>query len=49
MKKLIYLAFCLVLSPAIINAQDIEGSKDHPLFNRISGFTITEYLYEEFG
>lgn len=30
-------------------AQDIEGSKDHPMFNRISGFNITEYNVEEFG
>lgn len=29
--------------------QDVEGSKDHPMFNRISGFTITEYNVEEFG
>jgi len=30
-------------------AQDIEGSKDHPMFNRISGFSIKEYTVEEFG
>ena len=30
-------------------AQDIEDSKDHPMFNRMSGFYITEYLAEDFG
>jgi OmpA-OmpF porin, OOP family len=30
-------------------AQDIEGSKDHPMFNRISGFYITEYVEEDFA
>ncbi len=46
----------LVLSVIIIllftsycPAQDIAGSKDHPMFNRISGFYITEYNVEEFG
>jgi outer membrane protein OmpA-like peptidoglycan-associated protein len=36
--------FCSLSFP-----QDIEGSKDHPMFNRISGFNITEYNVEEFG
>ena len=30
-------------------AQDIEGSKDHPMFNRLTGFYITDYNVEEFG
>ena len=30
-------------------AQDIEGSKDHPMFNRMSGFYITDYSAEDFG
>jgi len=30
-------------------SQDIKGSKDHPMFNRITGFNITEYNVEEFG
>jgi len=41
---LLLFIFC---SPSF--AQDIEGSKDHPMFNRISGFNITEYNVEEFG
>jgi len=36
--------FCSLSFP-----QDIEGSKDHPMFNRITGFNITEYNVEEFG
>lgn len=35
------------LSPCF--AQDIEGSKDHPLFNRMPGFYITEYKVDEFA
>jgi OmpA-OmpF porin, OOP family len=30
-------------------SQDIEGSKDHPMFNRLSGFYITDYSAEDFG
>jgi outer membrane protein OmpA-like peptidoglycan-associated protein len=29
--------------------QDIEGSKDHPMFNRLSGFYITDYSAEDFA
>lgn len=36
--------FCSLSFP-----QDIEGSKDHPMFNRLSGFYITDYAVEEFG
>ncbi len=30
-------------------AQDIEGSKDHPLFNRMPGYKIDGYEEKEFG
>lgn len=30
-------------------SQDVEGSKDHPMFNRMSGFYITDYSAEDFG
>ena len=30
-------------------AQDVEGGKDHPMFNRLSGFYIIDYSVEEFG
>jgi OOP family OmpA-OmpF porin len=49
MKKYIVWAICLVLFPALLRSQDIEGSKDHPLFNRMTGYVITDYSYEEFG
>jgi len=49
MKKYVFLASCFALFSLVLWAQDIEGSKDHPLFNRMPGFTITDYSYEEFG
>ena len=49
MKKHFFLASCLVILTGGLSAQDIEGSKDHPLFNRLAGFKITDYSYEEFG
>ncbi len=49
MKKIIFEATCFALFPVFLWAQDIDGSKDHPLFNRMPGFTITDYSYEEFG
>jgi len=30
-------------------SQDVEGSEDHPLFNRMEGFNITYYIVDEFG
>ena len=49
MKKHWFQATCFALLPVFLYAQDIEGSKDHPLFNRLPGFVITDYSYEEFG
>jgi OOP family OmpA-OmpF porin len=49
MKKYFFQATCFALFPVFIYAQDLEGSKDHPLFSRMQGFTITDYLYQEFG
>lgn len=34
---------------SITFSQDVDGSKDHPMFNRISGFYITEYTEEDFA
>lgn len=34
---------------SLLLSQDIEGSKDHPMFNRMSGFYITDYAAEDFG
>ncbi len=49
MKKYLFQATCFALFPVFLCAQDIEGSKDHPLFSRMPGFVITDYSYEEFG
>jgi OmpA-OmpF porin, OOP family len=41
--------FSLILFCSISYSQDVAGSKDHPMFNRLSGFYITDYAVEEFG
>jgi len=48
MKTLISI-FALFIFCSISFPQDIASSKDHPMFNRISGFSIKEYTVEEFG
>ncbi len=43
-------ALCLMLSiaaPAMAQ-EDVEGSKDHPMFTRMSGFYITDYTMHDF-
>ena len=47
--KIIATVLSLFIFCSLSFPQDIEGSKDHPMFNRISGFHITEYNVEEFG
>lgn len=49
MKNHLFMATCLALVTVCLHAQDIEGSKDHPLFSRMPGFSIADYRYEEFG
>jgi OOP family OmpA-OmpF porin len=49
MKKYFFIATFAALLQTNMSAQDIEGSKDHPMFNRMPGFFITDYKYEEFG
>ena len=50
MKQSITVFSCLFfLFNSLCSAQDIAGSTDHPIFNRISGFSIKEYTVEEFG
>jgi hypothetical protein len=39
----------ILLFTSYCPAQDVDGSKDHPMFNRLSGFYITEYSFEDFG
>jgi len=41
--------FFILLFTSYCPAQDIEGSKDHPMFNRLSGFYIVDYSAEDFG
>lgn len=51
MLKKFYIFFitaCLLLSAGWTIQQDIEGSKDHPLFTRIPNFFISEYEEKEF-
>jgi len=45
--KIIITVLTLFIFCPLSFSQDIEGSKDHPMFNRISGFNITEYNVEE--
>lgn len=47
--KIIATIISIFIFCSLTIAQDIEGSKDHPMFNRISGFSIKEYTVEEFG
>jgi outer membrane protein OmpA-like peptidoglycan-associated protein len=47
--KIIATVLSLFIFCPLSFSQDIEGSKDHPMFNRISGFYITDYAVEEFG
>jgi OmpA-OmpF porin, OOP family len=45
MKKLSLLLFGLMLSLLLHAQEDVEGCKDHPLFNRMPGYNITECSY----
>ena len=38
----------IVLSPSGATAQDVEGAKDHPLFNRLPDYYIDTYKESEF-
>ncbi len=44
----ILLLFCLTMGPALAQ-EDVAGSKDHPLFNRLPGFYISSYEESEFN
>ncbi|QQS36654.1 MAG: OmpA family protein [Ignavibacteriales bacterium] len=45
----VFVILILLLFTSYCPGQDIEGSKDHPMFNRMSGFYITDYTAEDFG
>lgn len=51
MKTITFLLVILfiLLFTSYCPAQDVAGSKDHPMFNRLSGFYITDYKEDEFG
>lgn len=39
----------ILLFTSYCPAQDVEGGKDHSMFNRLSGFYITDYSHNDFG
>ncbi|KAF0198642.1 MAG: hypothetical protein FD166_1283 [Bacteroidetes bacterium] len=51
MKLKVVFLFCLFVLTGCFRvfAQDIQGSSDHPLFSRIPGFSINDYMVEEPG
>jgi len=38
----------LLFLSCILTAQDVAGSKDHPLFNRMPGYKIEQYKENDF-
>lgn len=49
--KNLFVVLCFYCTLLYVNSfgQDIPDSKDHPMFNRLSGFYITDYSFNEFG
>ena len=47
--KTLTLIITVIILCSISLPQDIEGSKDHPMFNRMTGFYIVDYIAEDFG
>ncbi|MBK7631932.1 MAG: hypothetical protein IPJ23_14735 [Ignavibacteriales bacterium] len=45
----VFVVIIILLFTSYCPAQDVVGSKDHPMFNRLSGFIITDYSVEDFG
>jgi OmpA-OmpF porin, OOP family len=43
---LLFLSILILCS--FLYSQDVEGSKDHPMFNRMTGYRITNYKEREF-
>ncbi len=39
----------ILLFTSYCPAQDVEDSKDHPMFNRLSGFYIADYSVQNFS
>jgi OmpA-OmpF porin, OOP family len=49
MKVKMFLFVCFLFSTLIYSQDDVAGSKDHPLFNRMPGFRISFYEEKEFN
>ena len=47
--KTVTLCITLFIFCSFSFSQDFEGSKDHPMFNRLSGFYINDYRQDDFG
>lgn len=47
-KAMVVLAGAAIL-PGAVHGQDVEGSKDHPMFTRVPGYEITVYDAQDFG
>ena len=45
---IIEMAMCAI-SAAAASAQDVEGSKDHPMFSRFPNYLISNYDVSDFG
>lgn len=45
----LFIVIIILVFSSFSPAQDIVGSKDHPMFNRLNGFNIIDYSTEEFG
>ena len=49
-----FTALCMIAvsvssTPTVARAQDVEGSKDHPMFSRVPGYQITLYDAQDFA
>jgi OOP family OmpA-OmpF porin len=47
--RLIPIVFATLAFASPVYAQDVEGSKDHPMFSRMPGYTISSYDAQDFG
>jgi OOP family OmpA-OmpF porin len=43
------LSLFFIWSPSTARAQDVEGSKDHPMFSRMPDYAIVDYDAQDFG
>ena len=43
------IAVSVIATPVVARAQDVEGSKDHPMFSRVPGYQIVSYDAQDFA